>query len=214
MDYVWSAVRRASPINGAQSRAEDLGILAALAGVYFLAGKLGLSLAFVHPSSTAIWPATGIAIAACMILGYGAWPGILVGAFFVNLTTAGSLLTSFGIATGNTLEALLGAYLVERFAAGRKAFDRAVDTFKFAALAGMVAPLVAATVGVTCLSLAGYALWSEFRPIWLTWWLGDGVGAVVMAPLVISWAAGFRLDWNWTRLAEATAFIAGLIFVA
>ncbi|MFZ0980873.1 MAG: MASE1 domain-containing protein, partial [Candidatus Acidiferrales bacterium] len=94
-----------------------------MAAVYFVAGKLGLSMAFVHPSSTAVWPATGIALTAFLILGYRVWPGIFIGAFLVNITTAGSVLTSLGVATGNTLEGLLGAYLVLRFANGRRAFD-------------------------------------------------------------------------------------------
>jgi integral membrane sensor domain MASE1 len=75
-----------------------LGQLAALAAAYFIAGKLGLRLAFVNPSATAVWPATGIAPAVLILVGAGAWPAILVGAFLVNLTTAGSVLTSLGIA--------------------------------------------------------------------------------------------------------------------
>ena len=80
-----------------------------LAAVYVVAGKLGLTLAFVHVSATAIWPPTGIAIAAFLLLGYRVWPGILLGAFLVNLTTAGDALSSLGIATGNTLEGLVAA---------------------------------------------------------------------------------------------------------
>ena len=95
-------------------------VAALLAALYFLAGKLGLQLAVVHPSATAIWPGTGIALAAILLFGYGVWPGIFLGAFAVNVTTAGSILSAVGIATGNTLEALVGAYLVIRFANGRK----------------------------------------------------------------------------------------------
>jgi diguanylate cyclase (GGDEF)-like protein len=187
---------------------------AVLASVYFIAGKLGLALAFVHPSSTAIWPATGIALAAFLIFGYRIWPGVLLGAFFVNLTTAGTVLTSICIAAGNTLEGLAGAYLVAKFANGRRAFDRTADTFKFALLAGVVAPLIAATFGVTALASAGFAPWTQFKPIWLTWWLGDGVGAILVAPLILLWAADFGLHWGWKRLAEMTALVAGLILVA
>src|SRR5215469_3598261 len=114
----------------------NLAAIASLAVVYFVAGKLGLRLAFVHPSATAVWPPTGIALAALLILGYRVWPGILLGAFLVNLTTAGSVATSVGIAVGNTLEGLVGAYLVNRYAGGRRAFDRAHDVLKFVALGG------------------------------------------------------------------------------
>src|ERR1700730_7296055 len=115
----------------------DLGLLTALTGVYFLAGKLGLSLASVHASATPVWPCTGIALASFLILGYRVWPAILAGAFLVNVTTAGSLATSLGISVGNTLEGVVGCYLVTRFAAGRKVFERAQDVFKFAFLAGV-----------------------------------------------------------------------------
>src|SRR3989338_4124364 len=115
-----------------------LAVVAALAAVYFVAGKLGLMLAFVHASATAVWPPVGITLAAFLILGDRVWPGIFLGAFLVNITTAGSIATSIGIAAGNTLEGLAGAYLVRRYAHGRNAFDRAQDIFKFAGLAGLL----------------------------------------------------------------------------
>ena len=77
-------------------------LIVGLAILYFVACKLGLRLAIVHPSATAVWPGTGIALAALLLLGYRVWPGIFLGAFLVNLTTAGSILSSLGIASGNT----------------------------------------------------------------------------------------------------------------
>jgi diguanylate cyclase (GGDEF)-like protein len=195
-------------------RRKDLVTIGGLAVIYFVAGKLGLSMAFVHPSSTAVWPPSGIALAALLLLGYRVWPGIFLGAFLVNLTTVGTFLTSLGIATGNTLEGLVGAYLVTRFANGRNAFERGTDTFKFAILAGTVSTAVAATFGVTSLSLGGFAPWADFRDIWLTWWLGDGVGAIIVAPLLILWLSNFHLRWRWTRLGEILALIAGLLLVS
>ena len=175
-----------------------------------MAGKLGLSMAFVHPSSTAVWPATGIALAAFLILGYRVWPGIFIGAFLVNITTAGSALTSLGVATGNTLEGLVGAYLIVRFANGRSAFDRASDTFRFAAVV-MASASIAATVGVTSLSLGGYAPWPHYREIWATWWLGDGVGGLLVAPLLILWIADFRIRFKWREYAEVFALLVCLV---
>src|SRR5438309_11041176 len=107
-----------------------LGLLVALAAAYFVAGRLGLRFAVANPSATAVWPPTGIALAALLLAGYDVWPAILVGAFLVNVTTAGSVATSLGIAIGNTLEGLVGAYLVNRFARGRRACERARDAFK------------------------------------------------------------------------------------
>src|ERR1041385_2493987 len=77
--------------------------VAIVAAVYLVFGKLGLRLAFVHPSATAVWPPTGISLAAYLLLGYRIWPGILSGAFLVNVTTKGTAVTSAGIAAGNTL---------------------------------------------------------------------------------------------------------------
>ena len=161
---------------------KDVTAGAVLAVVYFAAAKLGLRLAFVHPSATAVWAPTGIALAGFLIFGFRVWPGIFLGAFFSNLTTAGTLLTSIGIATGNTLEGVVGCYLVRRFAHGHRAFERAQDIFKFAFFAGIVSTTISATIGVTTLSLGGFAHWAIYGPIWRTWWLGDCVGAVVVAP--------------------------------
>ena len=179
--------------------------LAGLFGLYVLAGKLGLSLASVHASASPVWPPTGVALAAFLTLGYRVWPAIFAGAFVVNITTAGSMLTSLGISLGNTLEGLLGAYLVTRYANGARAFDHAQDVFKFAALAGLAASLVSATIGVGSLALGGYAPWGDFDGIWLTWWLGDATGALIFAPLLVllvrDWGAGPARG----RLLEAAA---------
>src|SRR5436309_11526533 len=109
-----------------------LAVIAFLAGLYFVAAKLGLSMAFVHPSATAVWPPTGIALAAFLVLGYRIWPGVLLGAFLVNITTTGNVATSLGIAVGNTLEGVLGCYLVRRVAGGRNVFNQPRWIFKFA----------------------------------------------------------------------------------
>ncbi len=194
-------------------RRRNLVTVGALVVVYFLAGKLGLSMAFVHPSSTAVWPPTGIALAAFLVLGRRVWPGVFLGAFLVNVTTVGTVLTSLGIATGNTLEGLLAAYLVTRFANGRNAFERGPDTFKFAILAGTVATTIAATFGVTSLTLGGFAHWADYKDIWLTWWLGDGVGAVIIAPLLLLWSSDFQIRWRWKQLGEMLALIAGMLLI-
>src|SRR5207248_1350596 len=165
---------------------------------YVAAAHAGLRLASINPSATAVWPPTGIAIAACLLMGRGAWPAIFAGAFVANLTNVGSLGTSAGIAAGNTLEAVLGAYLVERFARGRDAFASTPDVFRFTALAGFGCTTVSATIGVTTLALAGYAAWHEYPSIWVTWWLGDASGALIFAPLIITWAApGGSLRGRW-----------------
>jgi len=110
-----------------------LGLIGATAIIYFAAGKFGLFFASLNPSSSPVWPPAGIALSAILLTGFGIWPAIFIGAFFVNLSTSGAILASFGMASGNTLEALAGALLIVRYARGGKAFDRAQDFFKFVA---------------------------------------------------------------------------------
>ena len=180
-------------------------VLAALFGLYVVAGKLGLSLAFVHANASPVWPPTGIALAALLTLGFRMWPAIFAGAFCVNVTTAGSVATSLGIAAGNTLEGLLGAYLVDRFANGARAFDHSLDVFKFAGLAGLLSTTVSATVGVGSLVLGGHAAWADFEEIWITWWFGDATGALIFTPVLVLWFREWRSDLPRERLLEAAA---------
>src|SRR5215203_751566 len=89
-----------------------------LMAVYFAAGKLGLSLASVNDSASAVWPPAGLAVGALLLLGPRVWPAVTVGAFLVNVTTTHLIGSSLLIAVGNTCEALAGWWLVTRFAAG------------------------------------------------------------------------------------------------
>ncbi len=180
---------------------------------YFVAGKFGLSLAFVHANASPVWPPTGIAFAAFLVLGSRAWPAILVGAFLVNVTTAGSVATSIGIAIGNTLEGHLGADLVRRFAHGRNVFDRSRDVFKFVLLAALFSTTVSATIGVTSLTLAGYAHWRDYGSIWFTWWLGDAVGALVVGPILVLGCARGGAPWSRARLLEGVGLLAVAVSV-
>ncbi len=155
---------------------------------YFAAGKFGLTLAVVNASVSPVWPPSGIAFASFLLLGPRIWPAIFVGAFLVNFTTTGSIATSLGIAVGNTVEGRLGAELVCLFANGRSVFDRARDVFKFVVLGGLFATTVSATIGVSSLTLGGNAAWRDYPAIWLTWWLGDAVGALVVGPVLVLWS--------------------------
>jgi diguanylate cyclase (GGDEF)-like protein len=193
---------------------KNVATVAGLAVVYFVAGKLGLQLAYGHANATAVWPCTGIAIAVMLVFGYRVWPGILIGAFLVNATTASSVATSVAIAVGNTLEGLAGCYLVNRFAHGKEAFARAQDIFKFALLAGMVATSVSATIGVATFALGGSADWATFGSIWYTWWLGDAIGAVLVTPLLLLWWENPRLKWTREQITELAFLFMGLFSTA
>ncbi|MBI2631616.1 MASE1 domain-containing protein [Candidatus Pacearchaeota archaeon] len=152
--------------------------------IYFIAGKFGLSLAFEHVSASPVWPPTGIAIAMILLYGYRFWPVIFIGAFFVNLTTAGTIITSLGIATGNTIEGLFAAFLINKYLGGKKVFDKPVKIFLFLIVV-ILSGIISATIGVSTLSLGDFANWSNYIIIWLTWWIGDVIGALVFTPLII-----------------------------
>src|SRR2546427_10497788 len=162
--------------------------LAAVAGVYLAAAKLGLGFAIVHPSASAIWPRAGIALAAFLVLGTEVWPAIFLGALLANLTTYGSLPTSLCIGLGNTLEGLLGAMLVNRYAHGRMFFVRPRDIVAFAVLAALLSTTVSPTIGLTSVAMAGFARWADYGHVWLTWWLGDAAGGLLGAPVLATWS--------------------------
>ncbi len=164
----------------------------ALTGAYFVVGKLSLLLATLHPSASPVWPPTGMAIATLLLLGKKHWPAICIGAFLVNAATAGSVATSVAIAVGNGLEALVACSIMERFAGGKKAFEKVNTVLAFLFLAIFPAAILSATIGLGALTMGGFASEQNFLPIWFTWWLGDVTGACVFTPLVVVWAQSSR----------------------
>src|SRR6267378_8428900 len=197
-----------------QSRGfSGLPIIGLLTLVYFIAGKFGLMLASLHASASPVWPPAGIALAALLVLGYRAWPAIFVGAFLVNVTTEGNVATSLAIASGNTLEAVCGAWLVNRFAGGTTVFDRPQGVFKFA-LAAAVSTIISPAFGLTSLALAGFADWTNYGAISLTWWLGDVTGDLVFTPLVLLWSVASKRRWNKKEAAEVGALLLLLVLLS
>ena len=185
-------------------------LLVGIAVVYFVAGKVGLDFfGLLNPSASAVWPPTGVAIASLLLFGYRAAGAVFVGAFLVNDATSGGVLASLGIAAGNTLEGVAAAYLVTRFAHGSAAFERAVDLAKYAALAAILSTAISATLGVGILTIAGLAAPGSFGGVWLTWWLGDAAGAILVAPLILLWFRDRLFAFSRARGVELV-----LLFVA
>jgi PAS domain S-box-containing protein len=172
----------------ARPQPRHLVTLIGFAAVYILAGKLGLALAVVNESASAVWPPTGIALAACLLFGVRVWPALTFGAFVVNFTTSGSMVASMAIAAGNTLEGIAGAWLIARYANGPAAFDSARDTCRFAVLAA-VATAISASIGAATLAATGLALPGDVASVFVTWWIGDMVGAMLVAPPFLLWSA-------------------------
>jgi PAS domain S-box-containing protein len=185
----------------------------ATAVVYFAAAELGLSMAFVAEQVTTVWPPTGIALAAVLLVGPRVWPGIALGAFLANVTANEPPWTACAIAAGNTLEALTGAWLLRRVGF-RSSLDRSEDVLALIILAGLGSTAVSATIGVASLCLGGVQPWAAFASLWLTWWLGDALGALVAAALLLVWATAPHRRPPARRLAEAVALVAALVLVS
>src|SRR5215472_14369417 len=184
--------------------------IAGLIGIgltYFVLAKSGLALALIHPSASPIWPPTGFALAAIVLWGYRAWPAIFLGAMMANATTNGSMSTAISIATGNSLEALVGADVMNVWSNGRDTFSTPNTVAKFAVICVVLATPISATVGITTLVIAGYAEWANFANIWLTWWLGDMIGALVVTPLVVLCALSDARAFRRTELTKSAAVI-------
>ena len=167
--------------------------LLAVALAYFVLAKLGLMLASINPSASPIWPPSGVALAAVLLGGPRLWPAIFIGAFAANAITAGTLTTSAVIALGNTLEGVIGGYLIQRWSGGSDTFASPVQVAKFVLVSAGPATITSATIGVLTLCLAGFADWHNFTPIWITWWLGDAAGALTVTPVIMLWA---QTDWR------------------
>ena len=183
-----------------------------IATVYYLAARLGLSLAFEHAQISPVWPPTGVAIAAVLYLGLRAWPGIFAGALVANMATGLTLLPLLGIASGNTLEALTAGYLILRFV-DRYPFRQVRHVVLFTAIV-MAATSISASVGVGSLLLAGAANQQTVALLWGTWWLGDTVGCLVLTPFLLTWVRrpGSGLNSEMLALTICTMACAALVF--
>ncbi|HKR15643.1 MAG TPA: MASE1 domain-containing protein [Pyrinomonadaceae bacterium] len=155
--------------------------------IYFAAAKVGLSLASLHKNVTPVWPPTGIAIASLLLFGKRLWPGVFLGALAANVLTDVPAGSALGIAVGNTLEALAACFLLQRVARWGNSLDSVGDVMRFVGCATVLAPVVSATIGSVSLCLGGAAEWSNFWSLWLTWWIGDGFGALIFTPFILSW---------------------------
>jgi anti-anti-sigma factor len=166
--------------------------IVAVATAYTASGKLGLHFAFATRSVTAIWPPTGIALAALVLGGYRLWPAVALGAFLANVNTGVPAATVLGIVAGNTLEALAGAFLLRRVGGFRPGLERVRDVISLLVFGAVISTMVSATFGVTSLLIGDVISWARVPSLWRTWWLGDMGGDLIVAPALLI-AANYRL---------------------
>ncbi len=193
------------------SRVHIIAEILALAALYLITAKLGLMLGAVSGFATLIWPPSGIALAAMLVFGRRLWPGIALGAFLANWSQGASIPVAIGIATGNTLEPLLGAWLLRR-AGFRNSLDRLRDIVVLVALAAFLSTLVSATLGTGSLLLGGTILPPAYGETWGAWWFGDIMGDLIVAPLLLVASTGLKIVKEPRRIAEALALTLLVLF--
>jgi PAS domain S-box-containing protein len=200
---------KAQPRAGWSRIATHTGQALLLAAAYFGAAKLSLLLAIPPGYATAVWPPSGIALAATLLAGPRIWPGIWVAAALTNLTVQGLPLVAALIATGNTLEAVAAAALARPYVSAQGGFERGEDVIKFVAVSALCAT-IAAAIGVLSLAVTGTIPWSDFAAHAWTWWEGDASGMIIVTPLIVSWIASPLPKWSLPRNIEAVALASSL----
>ena len=163
--------------------------------------------------ATAVWPPSGIAVAALLLAGNRLWPAVWAGSFIANLSIDGALVASAVIATGSTLQVAVVAHLVRRHVGVPQRFETVDQVVRFvliAALGSIIAPTFA------LLPLAAFYRMplDELIGNWSTWWQGDACGVLVFAPLILSWSARSTVAWTPRKLLEAALFAALLLGAA
>jgi integral membrane sensor domain MASE1 len=185
--------------------------IALIAGAYYVSARIGLDLAFATGSVTAVWPPTGIALAGLVLWGPSVWPGVALGAFLANAWTGVPLVTVLGITCGNTLEAVVGAYLLRRVAGFRPSLERVRDVLALVALAAVGSTVIAATIGVASLVVGDEVSVDDIASVWRVWWLGDMGGALLVAPLLMAVAAYWPFSRPPGRAGEAVVLAAAVV---
>jgi len=188
-------------------RRADVAWNAGVAAAYFLAAKLGLTLATVGVTVTLVWPPSGVAVAAMLLLGRQVWPGVAIGAFIANATTDAPIAVAWFTAVGNPLEALVAASLLRRMSDFDSSLERTRDVLALTILGAIVAPMVGATVGVAGLVLTGTLAASGIAAAWFTWWGGDAMGILLVTPLILAWVSRPGRGASTARILEGTVLV-------
>lgn len=188
--------------------------LTGVALLYFAAAQAGLMFAVVGSTVTLVWPPSGIALVAILAFGYRIAFGIALGAFLANAWTGLPILLAAGIAIGNVLAALAGAFLLQRLARFRNTLDRRRDVFALIILAAVCSTTLSAFVGVATLSLGGLVSFGDYASVWLMWWLGDMMGVLVVAPPLLVWLTHPRPVLSTLKTVEAVGLFATLLVVS
>lgn len=177
---------------------------------YFVVGIVGLAVPFTSGNISPVWPASGIALGAILLVGYRIWPAIAVGAFLVNSLTQIPTVAALGIAVGNTIGPLIGAWLLRRFTSFQPSLTHLRDILGLVVCAALGGTAISATVGSLTLSLTPVNPWSSFGIAWLIWYLGDAMGVLIVTPLLLTFA-GLRSIREPRQILNFVALVLGTI---
>jgi two-component system, LuxR family, sensor kinase FixL len=191
----------------------NLAISIALAAVYFIAAKFGLSLAVVAAQVSPVWPPSGIALAALLLLGRNVWPGVFLGAFLANITANEPFPVALAIASGNTLEAVAGSWLILKYVGEGNYLSRMRDVAGLIFFSAFLSTMISATIGATSLCLGGVQSWDSYSALWTTWWLGDAGGILSVAPVFLAWGIGPYARLTVRGVARALLLTSALLLV-
>jgi diguanylate cyclase (GGDEF)-like protein/PAS domain S-box-containing protein len=194
-----------------------IGSVFLVAVAYFAAARFALAVGAVDGQVAPFWPACGIAVAVLLLGGRRLWPGIALGALAATVGTSMPTSAAILIAAGHTTEALLGAWLTERYARGAACLETPRDILLMVAVAGVAAPFVSASASTLALVNLAEVATTDAATFWLTDWSGSFTGVLLAAPLLLAWAK--RLDpepaanhWEAAGLFSLTILTAGLNF--
>lgn len=181
-----------------------------LAATYVLAGRIGFMVSAINPIVSSVWPPSGVALAAMLLMGTRFWPGIILGAFILNLTGTAAPPAAIVIAGGNTLEALIGAWLLKSVEF-RLSLERLRDVLALVVLGAIASTPVSASIGVAVLALSAGVGGMPYWTIWTTWFSGDAIGIALVTPLILTWAAGPPLRVSWRDVIEGSVLATLLV---
>jgi signal transduction histidine kinase len=188
--------------------------LARVAGVavlYFFAAMVGLQFAVVGSTVTLVWPSSGIALVAVLVLGYRLSAGVAIGALLANVVMGLPILLAGSVAIGNTLEAVVGAWMLTRVGRMHKELDRHRDVFALIVLAALLSTALGAVVGAATLTLGGVVPVADAASVWLIWWLGDMMGVLMVVPPLLIAISHPRPVLSAPQVVEALGLLALLL---
>src|SRR6266536_3466128 len=177
-----------SAFGSARSAATYLVELSIVAASYIGLAESALLLPAINPAATPLWPPTGFALALVLLRGYRIWPAILVGSLSPYLMAGRSLLELGSIGISTLLAAFAGTWLISRWSNGHQTFGTPSSIAKFAIISFAPTTMISSTIALAGFILANKLSFSDSVVTWLTWWLADAAGTLVIVPVVVLWA--------------------------